>query len=275
MIHERFWRGRLMDPTPAPAGGQDGGVPGLPPPQVGPPAAGGDDPITRLTRAVETQGETLRKLQAQAPPPPPVPGPPAPPDKKAIEKQFWENPLDMVAAISQHAVQTAIQQHGQVGQDTLVETAKQQVRALDPDVWDKFYIEIEAKVSEAVQPQFRGSVNVWKNAFNLVKGEHVSDIVKMKTAKLAAPAAAGDGPAPPSPKAAPAPREEPLTEDQKSIADKLGLSHDEYRRGIENYANQPGKIAASSWDQVITFDSAKKRREARDARRKAAKQPAA
>lgn len=265
-MFNRFMRGPLRDPEPAPAGGApDGGIPGLPPPPEG------DDPVTKLTRVVEQQQQDLQALRRQMPPAPPSVAPQVPqtPDKKAIEKQFWENPLDMVAAISQHAVQSAIAQHGQVGQDTLVETAKQQVRNLDPEVWDKFYIEIEAKVSEAVQPQYRGSVNVWRNAFNLVKGEHVTEIVKMKSAKPAAPSASGDGPAPPSPKAAPAPKEDPLTPEQKDIARRFGLTDEDYRRGQANYGNQPGKTLPSSWDQVITFDSEAKKREERNARRKA------
>lgn len=245
---------QLRDPEPAPAGG---GVDGLPPP------APTDDAVDQLTRTIEEQGRTLQQLQSRIPPAPP-PAQPVAPDKKAIEKQFWENPLDMVAAISQHAVQSALAAQPQVGQDTLVETAKQQVRSLDPDVWDKFYLEIEAKVSEAVQPQYRGSVNVWRNAFNLVKGEHVSDIIKMK-AGPPKPAVPGDGPAPPSPRSAPAPKEDPLTAEQKEVAAKFGMSEDDYRRGLANVANQPGKTLPCAWDQVITFDSEAKRKEQRRA----------
>lgn len=219
-------------------------------------------------------GDTLNRVvdtmrAAPAPNSPPA-RPAAPPnDPRALETQFWKDPLGMTQAIAQAAVAQAAQQPNPA-LDTLIETARTQARSKDPGVFDLLLAEIEAKV-KGMPPQFHQSVSVWNNAFNMAVGENLQKVLehRKQAAPPAAPAAAatpaiGGGPAAPSPRQPAPPPEAPLNDDEKDFIKKFGISEDGYRRGIQYRDSQgDGKPGTpSAWDAVLTFDSdVKKRRE--------------
>lgn len=221
-----------------------------------------------LKKQVAGQGQAVGQLQqalreARAQPVQPARPAGAGPTKEELEKSFWANPLDMTAAIAQRAAQEAAGQAFQAGQaamapsiDTLIQAARDKARERDSEIFDRFGAEIDAKVA-MVQPQFRTNVNVWINAYNNTVGENIEEVLKMRSARTAGGESIsikGGGPAPPSPKPAPVPKSPALSDDEKRIAKKLGLTDDEYRRGKDRYENQE-----TSWDQVITFDSSRRR----------------
>lgn len=212
-----------------------------------------------LKAQIAAQGKKLDQMERfiSRPPaaqPTPQGPPPAGPDPKALENEFWKNPLGMTAALVQRGVQEAVQQSQGQNYDLLLDLAKGRARGLDPDLFDKYEMDVEAKVNQ-VHPQFRTNPVVWINAFNTVKGEKIQEILRDK-AQSPGPAIRipKDGPSAPSPKAAPEPAKRELTPDELEIARRLRISPDAYRHGIELYEGQSDK-GNSSWDGVMTFDS--------------------
>ena len=187
------------------------------------------------------------------------PAAPAQPDAKALEAEFWKNPLGMTQAIAARAVAEA-SAAVTPATDTLVNVAKEQARSRDPRIFDLLRAEIEAKV-QGMPPQFHQSAAVWNNAFNMAVGENLDRVTAARATPPAAPAAAAaapaGGPAMPSSRQPAPPPEEKLTDDEKEFIGKFGLSAESYRRGKQRYEAQgTGKPnTPSSWDEVITFDS--------------------
>lgn len=176
--------------------------------------------------------------------------------KEDMEKQFWADPLNSTMSIAKYASQQAYEAARRemgLSLESLSELAKEKVRSSDPEVFDKFVGEIEAMVA-TVPEQFRQNANVWRNAFNNVKGAHMDEIMRMKAGPR--PPGGGDGPAPAGHRQAPAAKKTALTEDQAAFANKLGLTQDEYRRGLELIEVMPnGKTITKegAFDTVMTF----------------------
>lgn len=212
--------------------------------------------------AADPKDAEIARLQAALRQPAPPAAPPI--DKKALEVEFFKNPLEMSTAIANAAALN------NPANDTMIEVAMSQARGSDPEmqaVWDKYLPEIQQHVG-TVQPQFRTNVTVWRNAFNFVRGQRMEEIFTAR--KAATPAIhTSDGPAAPGVRAAGAPPKSKLTEEESYIATQLGLSEDSYRHGKEIMAGQHGK-EKSPWDDVVTIDSQAQRRSARDAKRKSA-----
>lgn len=238
-------------------------------------AAVGAPPDPRVAQMESDLAETqrvVRALQQGAGQPPQTRQ--ASPDESELNRQFYRAPVASTAAIAQQAVQDALRQHGAGYMDTIIESAKQQVRGADPDIFDKYEAEIRARVAQT-DAQFHANTNVWKSAFDMVKGAHMREIVE--AARPATPAAPSvhisreAGPGTPSgrqptdPSAA-----SKLSPEELSMAKGLGVSPDAYAAGKEHYDKQTSR-GPSSWDTKITFDSETRRREARDKRRLAAK----
>lgn len=202
---------------------------------------------------VTSQLEGLRGQVSQASQP--RPAQPAPLDKKDLEKAFWNDPLGMTSSIANAAAAQAAGFVQNQNIETMREVAKDKVRALDPETFDRYAGEIDAKV-RLVHPAQQSNIQVWHSAFSMVKGEHVDEIIAAKAAKAPAQTTAktGDGPASPSTKAAPAPKTEPLTDEEKTFVKKFKISEEGFRRGASRYASQ-SEEGPSSWDDVITFDS--------------------
>lgn len=249
--------------------GGGGGLPPGTPPSVAPPAK--DPALERMENELKGMGERLGRaegaLQNQplainnAPPTAPAMG------KEALEKEFFKNPLEMSAAIATKAAQDAVANLEAGNIDTQIEQARVMARSEDVAFFDKWRVEIEAKVM-GMHPQFRKNVMIWRNAIKMTKGEHVDDIVREAQAKADSSTTTihkGDGPAPPSPRAASPSAKEPLSEEEKTVAKGLKLSEDRYRRGKERYKNQE-----EAWSKVITLDSETKEAERAEQRRKAA-----
>lgn len=267
--------GCLMDGEPAPAGG--GLPPATPPPAV-------DPAVARLTASLEqTRGqvEQLRRQVLAPAQPAPVPG--APPTRQEMERQFMQAPVDMTAAIAQRTVQEAMQRFGANGFDTQVEMAMNLARGTNPDdqtLWDRYLPEIQGAVAQ-VDPQLRINSTVWRNAFQMVKGAHVDDIIASRQAAQTpqgnqSPAVhvrTGNQSGVPS-KAPAAPTAEKLTDDEARFAKKFRIEPEEYLAGKKANLAQSDFImdplGKSSWDDHITFSSRDARRKAKEEKKRAA-----
>jgi len=216
--------------------------------------------------------DELKKRLTPAPPQPPLQMPPPnaqpPMDATQLKAEFFRNPLELSTAIAQRAAA----EQNQVNYDTLREVARKAARDQDPEVFDRFETEINLLLANTVQPQFHTNVNVWKNAFNQVRGQHIPEILEMK--KQTPPNESPRGPAvhvsheggPAAPnRAAPAPAQEGLNADEKAMAKRLGITEEQYLQGKKDYDNQSEK-GPSSWDKYFTFSSKDRRRQERAAR---------
>jgi hypothetical protein len=226
------------------------------------------DPLAALQDELKKQGEEVARLRQHAAQQPVVQMQPAqqpagqPPSKEDIEKIFWKDPLPMVDAIARRAAWETEQRVHASGADTQRQVARDKAREADPEVFDKYALEVERMVAQ-VAPQFQGNLNVWQNALNMVRGQHVDEIFAMKLEKKGdqvnepSRSQGNDGPAKPSPRQPTPPKATPLTDDQKEVARGLHLSEEEYRRGVDRYANQD-----KHWPKHVTFSSEQRRRDA-------------
>ncbi len=198
-----------------------------------------DPAIARLEAQIRATQEHLDSLRSAVTARPPAqPGPPGP-TKEDLEKQFWKDPLGSVAAIAGHVagqVAQATRQQDSGSRETLIEVARQQARAANPELFDQYYPEILALV-QTMPPEARTNVNVWHNSRDVVFGRHIGDI----SVKKSAASSNGDGLIPPSPKPAPAPPKPKLDEAEARMARNLGLSEEQYLAGKEAYADQSNK----------------------------------
>lgn len=267
----RWNLGSLWDGEPGAAGG--GLPPGAPPP---PP----DVDVAKLVAQVEKQGQAIENIVGAirnipaASAPSPRPQETKPDDVKAIEAEFWKNPVQVAQALSRQAAAEGIAAaaNNNPALDTLVLMARDSARKKDEKIFDLLATEIETKVN-SLPPQFRQSASAWTNAFNMAVGENMERVVAERqkaNPPAAAPAVAG-GPLPPSPRQADPPRTADLSVEEKDFCRRFGVSEDGYRRGKKAYAEQGSgrPNETSSWDGVMTFDSNVKKMQAREAKRKA------
>lgn len=234
-----------------------------------------DGGLAALQRQLREQGEEVGRLREAVKnnkPKPPDPPAAAPQSKEAIETMFWKDPLPMVQAIASRAAFETEQRLQQNSLPTQIQVARSEVRKGDPEIFDLYAAEIDGAV-ERCDLQFRGNLNVWQNAFNIVKGQHTDEIVaakieKSKGSNVNTPPVnnnSGDGPAAPSVRQPPPPKEKPLSAEEMEVATGIGLTADEYKRGKNRYDNQD-----KEWSKVITFSSQQRRRDAAATKRKSA-----
>lgn len=243
-----------------------------------PPAPPRDPAADRLARMEQELRDTRNlaqnlssRLQSATPPP----APPQQNNSEEMRRQFYADPVAASVAIARQAAVEAQQQHGNQHMDTMIAVARSQVRSSDAELFDQYQYEIDAQVAQ-VDPQFRGNINVWANAFNLVKGAHIRDITdRARQQHPQAPAvhiSREGGPAAPSHASAPAPRSTELSPEEKTMARKLGITEGEYSQGKVDNASQNDErvnpLGPSSWDSVVTFSSKEKRRADRLAKRR-------
>lgn len=249
----------------------------LPPVQTPPPLSEADQ-IKRLRQDLDAQktvtSQMVERMQTQILNPPTQSQPQA--SKSDLEKQFFKSPLEMTAQIAQNIsgaiTQKAMQEMGS-SFETLRQVARDKVREKDPATFDKYVMEIEARVG-AMSPNYHTNIHVWDAAFNTVKGEHLREILdadRQATPRSAAVHISQDGGPVTSQRSQPAPKAEKLSEDESRMAKNLGLSEEQYKAGKAHYQGQSEK-GPSSWDKQITFSSKEKARLARASR---ASKPAA
>lgn len=233
-----------------------------------------DPKIARMEAELADQKRLVNQLASQ------MPRPQAPPQSGVnmddLNKEFYKNPVTTAAAIAAQAANEAIARHGQNGMDTLVQVAKDKAReqSKNPELFDKYSAEIEARVKATVDPQFHSNMNVWLSSANISFGEHMSEIRDAVRAEKPAspaikiseggPAAAGGQQAPALKGAA-----EGLSADEREMARNMDISPEQYAHGKEAVEKQAAK-GPSSWDKYVTFSSKEARRTARATKRAAA-----
>ncbi len=237
---------------------KDGNI--LPDPPAGDKGAEGADPVAASLAKINAELGDLRNAvtginhqqqQQQAPPP-------GVPDKTALTKEFYKDPLAMVTTIAQTVAQHTQAANHAATMPALMQIARDKVRASDPEVFDKYEPEIVEKVNRT-NPQNHGNPEVWQTAFNLVRGSHFDEVMTLRQKKANDK---HDGPAAPSAKPMPAPKETPLVAEEQEFVRNFQITTEGFRRGKEIIDGQ-AKRGPSSWDKAFTFDSAQRRREQR------------
>ncbi len=229
------------------------------------------EPVVTEPAVPEPTGPSTEDLQAQldrtreeidrlkaAPVAPAAPAQPGQPmTREELEKRFWQDPLGFSRAIAQQAVAEDRKAQGSGTVETLRSLAREKVRGTD-EVTQQFFDKHEAEVEELVRTvpnNDQANVQVWINAFNVIKGRHVQELVGSMH-----PSKPPDGPSPSSPSMPAPPKVTPLSEDERQVAKGMGISEEDYRVGKETYADQD-----RSWPTVLTFSSEDARRAAKAA----------
>jgi hypothetical protein len=231
----------------------------------------GEDPAlqrlqSEMNKLREQTNRTLQQFQQPAPS-----NPQPPPDKKSLEKEFYTDPIrhsaDIAATVAQGITNRAMQEMGGTF-ETLREVAKSQVRSEDPELYDKYSMEVETQVA-SMAPQYHTNINVWKSAFNVVKGNHLRDILaEQQQNGNKSPAihlSQDSGPSQVQNRPPAASQKPKLTDEEKQWARNLKVSEEAYQQGKEDLENQNVR-GKSSWDQYVTFDSQDVRRRKREQR---------
>lgn len=244
------------------------------PPATRPTTPAEDPEVVRLRGEVARHRQELDSIRQR------VTAPPAPAanngqmSQEEMARAFYRDPIQSSAQIAARMIDERLQSEGQASMATLIQVAKDSIRNRSDQykkLFDKYYLEIEAAVN-TVAPQFRGNIQVWDNAFNMVRGQHIDEILAetaaAKTPELPATPAVhiteGGGPAVPSTRAAQPTQSSELSQDEKRVARKLGITEDQYKQGKAHIAGQCDPIVdpvgKSSWDEHITFSTRDRRR---------------
>jgi hypothetical protein len=244
-----MYRKQFMGVLREEAGAADGGLPPSTPPAPPTPQ------VSEVDQLKARLADTERRLREQPVPPsapPPQQGDPAA-MRKAMENEFWKDPLTVLEKFGNHiTAQTQNQMSA-----PLAGVARDQIRNTDPELFDALAIHVEQNLS-GVPDQYKANPTTWQNAFNLAKGQHVDKVLEIRgKSKAGAP---GDGPVPVGARPSPAPAGPKLTDEEKHFASKMKLSPEQYEQGKKFYENQD-----TMWSKVVTFDSDVSRREARAA----------
>lgn len=224
-----------------------------------------DGRLDRLAAKLDEQGEAMRSFfaglqQHQAP----RQAPQVDDDqrRKAAE-EFFNDPLTHTQRIAAMTAQQLQQQREMQEWPQKVEQAKDKVRGTDAKIFDRYADEIQKYVQQYDQMHWTNP-ETWKQALNAAKVAHFDDIVEEKR-KLAE--RDHDGPGVPGPKGQPKPKEAELTDEELTMAAKLRLTPEEYKKGKalrEKDQRDPTTgydITGSVWGEAITFDSDFKRRQ--------------
>jgi hypothetical protein len=245
--------------------------------EAGTPVASGDAQVppqddeleqlrAQLAKAEQKNTQLQSQVRQQPVVQPPAPQPQAPGQgtqmsEADMNRQFYQAPVRTTAEIARHEARQAASEiyntiQAQQG-DLLVQQARESARKADPEVFDALEPLVMAKVEQMTSqmPQYKVNPTVWVNAFNMTKGENVDKVLEVKGRKSGQQGGdpstgRNDGPRAPSTRAPAAPKKADLTDDQKAFAKKMKLSEDQYRQGMDFYANQD-----KMWEGVVTFDS--------------------
>ena len=252
-------------------------------PPVAPAKPAEDPELARLRAAVDKGNRDLEEMKRRFTAPLAPAATVQPMSSADMAKEFYKDPVGHAVAIANKVMDERAKANGDPNRETLIQIAKDHVRAKDPAVFDKYYLEIDAAVN-TVAPQFHGNINVWENAFKMARGNHIDEILAergeaAKKAQGNGDSAAlhireGGGPASPSARPAQPAAGTELSQDEKRTARKLGLTEDQYKAGKAHLEGQNDPVRSpvgpSSWDKYITFSSrdrkARLRKEAAAAR---------
>jgi hypothetical protein len=234
-MNKRFLMGVLRDPEPEQGGGGE-----LPPVPQDPPQDTERqqmlDRLAKLERAAEQRPVPVQPQQ------PAAPQNDAAAQKKAMEAEYWKDPLAFLQKYGQYVTQQTLNSVAPM----LEGNARDQVRKSDPELFDALQAEIEANM-QGLDPQLRANATIWMKAFEMARGQNIDKVLAIKGKKESN---VQDGPITPSHRTPPAPRRTALSEDQQLFIKKFKLNEDQYRQGLEFHNNQE-----AMWDKVITFDS--------------------
>jgi hypothetical protein len=276
-MHRSWWMGPLWEGEPAAAGGGTGVLP--PPPARDPER---DRLAADLARERDNNARLTAALGTRTAPP--AAAPPVDNTLRDLNKKFYENPVGHSVTIAQEAARTILAEQAQHQHPTLVMAARNQIRATNPELFDRYAADIDAKVG-SLAPQWATNATVWGNAFTQVKGEKMEEIVAARQAALPpdtspqAPAlhiSNGGGPARPSAPPAPGSKGPKLNDQEKEWAARFEMKEEDYARSRDRTFEQEAVNPLNSmkkmsfFDGAITFNSQQKRKDQRDARKRAA-----
>ncbi len=185
-----------------------------------------DDLEAKLTVAqekaneVDTLREQLKTLDAKV-------NPPVPPTPHTGPTSFLDNED---AAFNERLAPFAVASLKNQAESAKF-IARQSLKGTDAAIYDKYKSEIE-DVMKTVDLNNAALPQTWVNALDIVAGRHRNDILKMATDKTdffsepvgrggnGGPGSSGEG-------------EVVLTEEQKSLAKRLGITEDDYKKNVK------------------------------------------
>lgn len=175
--------------------------------------------------------------------------------QEELRDMFWNDPVKYADALAQRRAYEIAQHSMQPHMETLVDYAKKQAREANPELFDKYATDIEKKVKDHTEPQWHTNVHVWRNAASVVFGEKMKEIMDEKqqrspdgpSLKSAGTKSPGEG------------KSVKLSQEEREVAKRMGLTEKQYARGKEAYDDQ-----SKAWDNIITFSTRDKSRRQRE-----------
>lgn len=171
------------------------------------------------------------------------------PHPTLTKEQFWQDP---VAAAQQLQAGLITQEQFQTLTapfiESMVDVARDMARRGKPH-WDKYAVEIESVMANMTQQQ-RATTRCWEITYNTVIGSHAADIEKDAVARATAPpstlppSGAPETPAAPVDLTSITASSKRGTKNAAQVAEGLGLSHDQYRKGME-------RVAGDQWPLTV------------------------
>lgn len=148
--------------------------------------------------------------------------------------EFWSDPAKAVdAAIRAGAPSRQEFERGSAFvQTNMIEVARMVTRQKHPD-FAKYESEIQQLINRC-DPWMQADFNTWETSYNYIRGTHVDQIAQDAAAR-ATMGAEGVNPPPPEPA-----KPRVVTEQEKFVCDRLGISPEKYNKAISN-------MAAGSW----------------------------
>lgn len=267
MVMLRFGFGVLRDSEPEGGGGGQAELFDDPPEQTPEPRAKPeDDRLAKLEKKLDEQNGFLasffqrpQQQQRQQPQADPTDR------KKQFEEAFFQDPARFSATVAAHAAQQQANQIRGELHPMQMEMAQQKARQADPEIYDKYKDKVSEWVRNTYGPADWTNPFVWESGLKFVKADNLDEIAEWKAQKKKAAASINA----PSRRGFQGDDHKGLSEEEKEMADFLGLSHSDYedaRKGWQNDMKAPTsgrKMLDSGWADVITLDSRKPRKSKR------------
>lgn len=158
-----------------------------------------------------------------------------PPEKKEPEEKFdiFNDAEGSVDRLVTKKVSAAVDAVSTAAQPSLINAARITVREKHPD-FNEFEAEITKRM-KTMSAEAQMNPEFWDLTYKVVKGENTDRLVE----KARKEASIVEKPTPPG---TPPPKPRELSDDEKSVAAKMGISHDKYRDSASRYEETDGKF---------------------------------
>jgi hypothetical protein len=168
---------------------------------------------------------------------PTVVAPVKPEKKEATKFDMFGDPEGSVRRVVNDEVTEQITRATQMATPAIVNACRITVRDNHPD-YSRFSGEIEKRMS-GMTPDAQMNPEFWEMTYKMVKGEFADKLMEEAREQERQRMNPVERPTPPGSKA-PEPRQ--LSEEEKRVADKFEMTHEEYRQAAERYESMDGML---------------------------------